>query len=974
MSPKLKKANEIAVLLSDVHYHVNTLRLADFSMRAAIDKAAALGVPLVIAGDLLDQKAIIRGEVAKALIATLEYAKKRNVKVIVLVGNHDKINEKGKDHSLEFIRPWATVVDETRAATELGSTWIVFVPYQSTVEAMREQIAMIEPGSLIIMHQGVLGAFMGEYAVDKSSIDPAELAPFAVISGHYHRAQTIETDGKKHHMYHGVGTFNYIGTPYSITFAEANDGPKGYRILRADGSMESVPLGLRKHVTLELKAEELEMETDQLAAPGDLVWVKLSGSCAALDRIKKRDVVALFPRAASVKLDKYPTDTARPDAQAEKMTKSELMDLLIQKSDEPDKKGLKTLWRELMEGFGTDSTRHAGGGLDRIGLCEFLNFQSYSKLSFDYSNLGLALVSGPTGAGKSTLMDGPAWGLFGITSKEGAADDVKAWDASGPTQSTVNVGVSGTAVTVTRIRGKSNQNDLFWTENDGEQRRGKDLAETQKLLEQRLGVTADLFLTGAYMHQFSRADTFFVAKAKERREVMEKIADQSFPIHLAATASEARKKSKADLDRLQSEVDRLDGRILTLEETLESSRVAANRWLEEQTAKIFSLKTKFENYDTNNQAEIYKLVEQLEVLDKTTVHASEFDAREKQIKQQLATFTQIHNEFDEAKSALFMAQGEANQVKREQQIHSTIVGKCNVCKAPVDAKFRASLKAELAGRLDEAQFKMAQSNERVELIRVALNAEQPLRDAWQKCRDQRANNDRLIDKFEEVQNKIKGLKHSVNPYAEQIAAAKCEVNPHIDRTTKTAKQLEEISGTWFAAKTAVADTETRVSQLNWLYDKSFELRGMIMEKAVRSIERRTNEILERFFDAALRVDLALADSDKLNVTIQNDGYEAGFRQLSGGERCMLKLAFNLSLMRAAEEEAGVKFGLVMLDEALNGLDDGLKVKAFALLQQMETEYESVLLIDHCEEFKGLFASRFRVDKANGHSQVESSIE
>lgn len=347
------KIKPIAVLIADVHYHVNTITVADRCTRMAIDEAHRRRVPLVIDGDLLDQKPIIRGEVAKVLIETLKYAKLLGVEVIVVVGNHDKINEKGADHSLEFIRPWANVIDSTRSASQLDAPRIAFIPYQSSVEAFREQLAMIQPGWLIIMHQGVQGAFMGDYSTDKSSIDPAELAAYAVISGHYHRAQSIATSTGNPN-YFGVGTLNYIGSPYSTTFAEANDGLKGFQILYSDWSMKQVPTGQRKHVILEMDAAGIldgELtRMDALVEPGDLVWIKAAGSCADLDRLKKKDMLAQLPAVGFLKFDKISTDTVRAILPTAKMTGPQMLDALIDRSDEPAarKKKLKSVWREAM--------------------------------------------------------------------------------------------------------------------------------------------------------------------------------------------------------------------------------------------------------------------------------------------------------------------------------------------------------------------------------------------------------------------------------------------------------------------------------------------------------------------------------------------------------------------------------------------------------------------------------------------------
>jgi ABC-type lipoprotein export system ATPase subunit len=95
------------------------------------------------------------------------------------------------------------------------------------------------------------------------------------------------------------------------------------------------------------------------------------------------------------------------------------------------------------------------------------NFGSYKHLEFDFNSNGLTLISGPTGSGKSTLCDIVPWILFGRTSKGGAVDEVRSWDAEEATTGTLMLH----GISITRSR---KPNDLTI---DG--RRGKDLNDTQ---------------------------------------------------------------------------------------------------------------------------------------------------------------------------------------------------------------------------------------------------------------------------------------------------------------------------------------------------------------------------------------------------------------------------------------------------------------------------------------------------------------
>jgi DNA repair exonuclease SbcCD nuclease subunit len=337
---KTTNRKPLAVLTADVHYNQNTLAVADAAMNQAIDKANELGVPFIVAGDLHDTKAIIRGECIKTMIRTFERAA---VPVYVIVGNHCKINEKGDDHSLEFLRPYITRIIETPVyVDEIEAT---LLPYYSDSATLQAVLSELPSGSRLIMHQGLMGAAMGHYVVDKTSLPPEAFADFRVISGHYHKAQDIKCGRPRKGA---VGLFSYIGNPYSLSFGEAHDGPKGFQILYSDGLMEQVPTNLRSHIVVDCNVQELQYKFG--FSPEDLIWLKVRGPRSELAKLNKKEIGQGLLGHNNFKLDLIPTDSNKIDDKADGLQDTEILDVLIgaMPDAEDHKTYLKKLWREIL--------------------------------------------------------------------------------------------------------------------------------------------------------------------------------------------------------------------------------------------------------------------------------------------------------------------------------------------------------------------------------------------------------------------------------------------------------------------------------------------------------------------------------------------------------------------------------------------------------------------------------------------------
>lgn len=327
------------MVTADVHYDLNTIELANAAMIMAINKANELRIPLIVAGDLHNSKAAMRAECINAMLSVF---KKCNSPPYLIVGNHSRINEKSPEHALNFLKQYAMVIDKPVKQHKLG----YLIPYYHDPEELKAYLKTLPKGSQLIMHQGVQGSNSGEYIQDKSAITKEDVASFRVISGHYHTRQTIDLPD--------MGTWDYLGNPYTLNFGEAEDPRKGFQILNSDGSLYFVPTDLRKHVVVNIEVnqdETIHTTMKYNIENGDIVKVKVKCTREQAVKHTKEVIAKRLNLLQSFKLE-YLYDTTTTDVKVNtSSSQPELLDNIINSTNSSDssKVRLKKLWRELCE-------------------------------------------------------------------------------------------------------------------------------------------------------------------------------------------------------------------------------------------------------------------------------------------------------------------------------------------------------------------------------------------------------------------------------------------------------------------------------------------------------------------------------------------------------------------------------------------------------------------------------------------------
>lgn len=564
----------------------------------------------------------------------------------------------------------------------------------------------------------------------------------------------------------------------------------------------------------------------------------------------------------------------------------------------------------------------------RVLSAKVTNFGSYSNLEFQFDSLGLTLISGPTGAGKSTLLDIIPWCLFGTTAKNGAANDVLPWTSTEGTRVVVQLtGAAGAGrkelsgsdsplrLSVVRTRGgKTGSNDLYWQEGDSDEKyRGKDLNDTQRLLEQRLGISADSYLASAYFHEFSSTGTFFTSSAKGRRELFDRVCDLSFPIRLSTASNDLRRGARAAADSISLEQSKIEGRLCELEQSSRRTAYSAEQWETCQKAKIQDLEAKAASFEADKASRVAAIESQA--------------------------------------LAWVFAQG-----KRENALEATV------------ARLKQSVKDHEHSQLETAPCQSCGVMP-ASFYEDQLEHDRDTRDLARAEADlKRANKER-----NPYLNQLADAANSVNAYWGSLESEKAAHNPFRAQYEQSVKDLDTARIQLDVTKRTIATNDRRISALTRIIDLCGTLRGELLRKAVREIETQTNSYLEKHFDAVIRVGFTVTDSDDLEVSIHKSGYECNYRQLSRGQRAVLRLCFAVSVMRASANAAGVTPNAIAFDEVADGLDADMKLKAVGLFEHLALEYSTVMVIDHATEMKSAFNRTFEVELVGDTSQIQEAL-
>src|SRR5579871_3570526 len=204
------------------------------------------------------------------------------------------------------------------------------------------------------------------------------------------------------------------------------------------------------------------------------------------------------------------------------------------------------------------------------------NFMSYGEpaVVVPFEGLHVACLSGDNGNGKSAILDGITWALWGRTrasSTRSASDDDLVRLGADEVEVRLEFDLNGQQYRVIkkRRRGKATGQDwqLALRKPDGSYSAigGGGSRETGKQIVQLLSMEYETFINSAYLQQ-GRADEFTRQTPDSRKRILGEILGLERYDRLEAKAKERHRERKEAADELEREIRMLDSEVARLPE------------------------------------------------------------------------------------------------------------------------------------------------------------------------------------------------------------------------------------------------------------------------------------------------------------------------------------------------------------------------------------------------------------------------
>lgn len=562
----------------------------------------------------------------------------------------------------------------------------------------------------------------------------------------------------------------------------------------------------------------------------------------------------------------------------------------------------------------------------RILRIEIENFFSIENEVIDLQNpLGLVLVEGQNGAGKSSLVAEPVvWAFKGVTLRGAKGDAVVRQGAKGCRVAVVFES-GGVPYTVTRFQ-KMERNRIVIT-GVSEDLSARSKVEVQKQLDQLVPLSFEA-LTALLVLGEGLENRFTVLSARQKHEFLEWLVHESW--------EDAERRAVSEAALLKARRD---------------SRTASIAALQQRAGFLFSQVMGFaqqkELASVQVRLKLDAVLHRLADLHAEALKASGTPVLPDGMVEVEAT----------AAAGVAEAQGLVAYWQRMSTSIRAVDGQasCPQCMQPVAAAYVVETMRSVQCQIEQCTQRRDEAYGKLNEVRGLLNQQRQLRSAA----DQRSAEIRLRE-LEQAQ---------LQTELDRIMASQPAGTDELSRIDADIKQV--------AAALAVDEEQAPLSEF---WAKGYSPTGMRsyrMDGVLAWVNTKLLAYCDRLYDGQIRIQFApdrVLTDGRVKNELNIEGTFAGgdYTTASRSERRRADLAIHFALQDLASWTTGVQINLLVADEVLDGMDRDSAERVLLLLRE-RASIGTVFLVTHRDDLRNATPVVWSVSKTEGATAVQRGV-
>lgn len=641
------------------------------------------------------------------------------------------------------------------------------------------------------------------------------------------------------------------------------------------------------------------------------------------------------------------------------------------------------------------------------------NFLSYKDLELDLDKRGLILVEGKNltnsaflsnGSAKSSLLSTVTYALYGKTEKGQTADEVVNNKVGKDTSVKLYFDVDEQAYRIERYRkDKKNKNQVKLFKGNDEIKTNSAKETNQRILD-LFGIDYSAYINSISIGQGSET-SFSDATDKQKKEILENVAN----IAIYARAQEVAKQKVTDtqtnlaeyknkLANYESEKDKFETLKQSEQDKYDNAMSyysSAQELLNEAEGKYEDLKEQA-NLDTLNEqkdklvdelSSIKYLIDNKEPKQTFTLDTSEYENK-------ISELQVILNKFSAEKMS---KENEVNNLKVSYNSFNTATV-CPTCGSPLDPTHALNEQEKIVNQVAKIKEYIIQLEGGINMTNKKITeAKQELQDKQTEFNEFVADRDREYDSIVSVnqkayfnkQQEVNNIQNQIDKVNNDIQNAyntmehyrwdlekREQPNPPYDYKEELDK-LEKDNKENMEKVDKLTDDMLEYEQVVKMYSNS-GVRSIVLDNITPYLNEQANKYLAILAGSTIQINLTTQKenkdgsiSDKFEVEVYNASGGSDYKSASAGERKRIDLAISFALQDLVIKQNNTSVNLLMLDEVFENLDEVANENVITLLEEKAKEVDSIFVITHNEQLKGLFSNKVTVVKEqDGISKLE----